>query len=261
MPAFISDRSGASELWIKDMQSGTERMVKSTGHAPAHFHFSSDGQWIGFSTNEPSRPIYRVPVAGSGGGPPERVCEPGGLVWHWSADGRWIVHTEGRPVRFRSFDRDTGSRSDVLYHSSYQLYLPRISPDGNWILFLARTRPDRSRVCVARLQPGNPPSEADWVTVASDDTWNDKPAWSGDGKTVYFTSDRDGFRCLWKQTVTLDSKRPTGLPKPVFHSHAARVSIGNAFNALDLNVRGKTLMFEQGERDGSIWISSLRLPR
>jgi hypothetical protein len=66
---------------------------------------------------------------------------------------------------------------------------------------------------------------------------------------------------LWKQTVTLDSKRPTGLPKPVFHSHAARVSIGNAFNALDLNVRGKTLVFEQGERDGSIWISSLRLPR
>jgi Tol biopolymer transport system component len=254
--AFLSDRSGTKQLWLKDMQSGTERQLTSTDHPPGHFHFSADGKWIGFTTNEPSRPLYQIAIDGRA--PPERLCDQCGLVWHWAPDGRWMVHVEGLPVRFRSFDRQTGDRADALYHASYQLYLPRISPDGKWLLFLARTGPDRSRICVTRLQPGKPPAETDWITVASDDTWNDKPAWSDDGKAVYFTSDQDGFRCLWKQAVMPDTKQPRGPAVPVFHSHQARVSIGNAFDSLDVDVRGDTLVFEQGERDGSIWISSLK---
>jgi Tol biopolymer transport system component len=256
--AFLSDRSGATQLWIKDMQSGAERMATSTGHVVGQFHFSSDGQWIGFTTDETSRPLYRIPARRVASF--ERVCDQCGFVWHWSSDGRWILHVEGLPARFRTFDRTTGTRADALYHSSYQLYVPRISRDGEWILFLARTGANRSRIAIARFRSGTPPAEADWVTVASDDTWNDKPAWADDGRAVYFTSDRDGFRCLWKQTIAPDSKRPSGLPRAVFHSHAARVSIGNAFDSLDLQVRGDTLVFEQGERDGSIWLSSLKLP-
>ena len=256
MMAFLSDRAGTTQLWLKDMRSGTEQKLTSMADRPGHFHFSADGKWIGFTTNEPSRPLYRIAVDGRGR--PERLCVQCGLVWHWSPDNRWIAHVEGLPVRFRLFDRRTGERTDALYHASYQLYLPRFSPDGKWLLFLARTGPDRSRICVARFQPGKPPAEADWITVTPDNTWNDKPAWSDDGKAVYFTSDRDGFRCLWKQAVMPDSKQPTGSAIPVFHSHEARISIANAFDSLDLNVRGDTLVFEQGEREGSIWISSFK---
>ena len=43
--------------------------------------------------------------------------------------------------------------------------------------------------------------------------------WSSDGKTLYYTSARDGHTCLWGQRIETESHRPVGKAFAVQHFH------------------------------------------
>ena len=67
-----------------------------------------------------------------------------------------------------------------------------------------------------------PVPESAWITIAEAgaDDWAN---WSPDGKTMYFTSRRDGHNCLWGQRIEASSRRLAGEPFAVQHFHG-RVS-------------------------------------
>ena len=50
-----------------------------------------------------------------------------------------------------------------------------------------------------------------------------KPQLFPDGNTMYFTSNRDGFMCMWAMRLDPKTKRPLGAPFPIQHFHAASV--------------------------------------
>lgn len=43
--------------------------------------------------------------------------------------------------------------------------------------------------------------------------------WAPDGNAVYYWSQRDGFRCLYKQPLDPESKVPQGNPIAILHRH------------------------------------------
>jgi len=69
---------------------------------------------------------------------------------------------------------------------------------------------EHKSIRVAPFRPGVKPEN--WITVAAANTENDKPRWSPDGRTLYFTSLRDGFRCIWAQGLNPITKIPSGEP-------------------------------------------------
>jgi eukaryotic-like serine/threonine-protein kinase len=82
--------------------------------------------------------------------------------------------------------------------------------------------------------------------------------WSSDGMLVYYTSFRDGFRCIWAQLLDKDTRRLSGPPTPVFHSHSARTSLRNAGqNLFRIAVARDKLVFNMGELRGNIWMATL----
>ena len=78
---------------------------------------------------------------------------------------------------------------------------------------------------------------------------------------VYFTSDRDGFHCIWSQELHPVTKRPTRPPYPVYHSHGARLSILNTrLDPVEISLSSDMLVFPMGEITGNIWMATLQSP-
>jgi len=94
---------------------------------------------------------------------------------------------------------------------------------------------------------------SEWIPV-TDGQGGDKPRFSYDGKLIFFTSDRDGFRCIWAQRLGPD-KHPAGDPFAVYHFHQRRRSLGNLSDTEFLVAVGpKMIAFNQAETTGKIWL-------
>jgi Tol biopolymer transport system component/DNA-binding winged helix-turn-helix (wHTH) protein len=88
---FISDRTGADEIWVANEDGGGLRQVTSfAGPSVGSPRWSPDGQWIAFDSTAESRPgIY---LAAASGGAPRRITS-GAISCvrpSWSHDGKWI---------------------------------------------------------------------------------------------------------------------------------------------------------------------------
>jgi hypothetical protein len=97
---------------------------------------------------------------------------------------------------------------------------PDFSPDGRWIAFQA-ARSRREQLFVARVDGDLPVEPSRWIAITRLEYFDPGAHWSRDGKTVYFTSNRDGSNCLWAVQLDVATKKPIGEPFPVRHFHAS----------------------------------------
>jgi Tol biopolymer transport system component len=258
--AFVSTRSGSSDIWLKDLESGKETALTSTSADEFGPEISPDGNTVGYQLIENGRwNFYLLPIGRDGQpGPAERVCEDCVRVWDLSSDLKHLLF---------GFQSGTGSMGLGLYDLVSRrktelasvphriLARARFSPDGRWISFHEVTGPGRSRVDIVPFADGPALSPDQWIAVTDDKSFHDKPVWSPDGNLMYFTSDRDGFRCIWAQRLDPKTKRPTGPALEIYHSHSARRSLLNAnIIPLELQVAPGRLLFHLGEITGNIWM-------
>jgi Tol biopolymer transport system component len=258
--AFISTRLGNADVWVKDLQSGRETALTATPVREEEAEISADGTRICYLVVEGSRwALYQIATTG---GVPEKICDDCGRPWEWSPDGRYILYLieEGRTlptVGVGLFDVSTRRQSDYLHHPDYSLARLRFSPDGRWTSFVAGNL-SGAHVVVAPFRPDSPPPPDEWISITEHAPIpQDKMRWSPDGSLLYYTSDVDGFRCIWAQRLHPVSKHPLGPPFAVYHSHSARRSLLNAGIPLfqELSLTADKLFFNLGETTGNVWMA------
>jgi hypothetical protein len=247
---FVSNRTGKFEIWMKDLVSGAETpFITTRGRAM----FSADGTVVGHTVPGASWPIYVTPTRG---GIAEKLCDRCGTFWHWTTDRKRIIYVLGERKHFEVLDLNDGKRFKFLLDPEIDLYSPFFSPDNRWVLFLTRISADRNQIFIVPASLQGTMQRSDWIPVTDGNSWVDAQVWSDDGARVYFLSESDGFRCIWAQDLDPVTKRPTGAPTALHHSHRTRLSLMNlTWGPGAFDITRDIAVFGQGEITGNLWMT------
>jgi Tol biopolymer transport system component len=184
------------------------------------------------------------------GGAPEKLCEGCLRATDWSRDEKTLLVFGGNPYQINVLELASHRQTPLLKHANYNLLYGRFSPDNRWVSFTVRTEPNRARIAIAPINGPAPVPDSAWITIAQAEA-EDWANWSPDGKTLYFTSNRDGHFCLWGQRLEARSHRPMGEAFAVQHLHG-RVS----YRQGGWSAAGGRIAMVLDEHTGNIWMMS-----
>jgi len=179
--AFISDRSGAPEVWVCDSDGSdpvqlTHMATRVTGSP----HWSPDGQQIAFDSWVLGHSeIYVVDLHG---GAPRQISHgtEDNHLPTWSSDGKWIYYTSEDPGgQLWKIPVQGGQPVQVTQHSGG---LAVESADGIELYFLGPT--DDNEIWRKRLPDGE---ERRFAGIPELRAWND---WQVTNKGIYFIAAR-----------------------------------------------------------------------
>ena len=142
--AFVTDRTGTMEIWIRSRDGQWERPLVTGADFPnertetlASLAFSPDGRTLAFQRRGPGlATIWLVPV--TGGTPVQLLPNDHEYTWHdapvWSPDGEWIAFTRSNGPRF-SLAKVRRGPNDIVALVDEVLPFTRSawSPDGQRI--------------------------------------------------------------------------------------------------------------------------------
>jgi Tol biopolymer transport system component len=245
--AFDSNQSGQRSIWIRDLETGQQQAVAGSAFVQRYPVTSPSGSKVAFSVYENEK---RVVYEAAPGGEPVKLCVGCLRATDWSHDEKSLLTFGGDPYRIDNLDIASRKRTALITHPSWSLLYARFSPDERWVSFTARVEPGRGRIVIAPLNGRKPVPESAWITV-SDVGAEDYANWSPDGKTLYFTSGRDGDNCLWGQRIDAHSRRPVGEVFAVRHFHGRAY-----FNHGGWSAAGGRIALALAEDTGSIWTMS-----
>jgi serine/threonine protein kinase len=248
-----------SGMTYRNLTTGKERALslENTGNG-FDGAFSPDARTILFSTGLSSdwtkgTSLYEMPVSG---GTPKKIWDARGswiIVWDWSPDGSTVLFWPWRPEngngRILELDLKSLSTTTLLDDPEYQEWNAHLSNDGRWVTFSA-TRDGHSEVYLVPFRKAQVP-RSEWIRITGTQG-GDTPGFSHNDNLIFFTSDRDGFLCIWAQRLGPDM-HPSGEPFAVYHFHQRRRSLRN-LSSFRLAVGPNMIVFNQAELTGKIWL-------
>jgi eukaryotic-like serine/threonine-protein kinase len=244
--AYVSNRTGFSQIWLRDLETGSETAVTSNTATKFGPILSPDGSLLTYSDSETGTwPIYLVRLESG----EERILEVSGLANSFTPDGGSIFFHDV-PGRVSILDLASGRSTLLLDKPGHRFVEQRLAPDGRWLAFSALSR-GRGRIVVAPYRRPAPIDEKDWIEVTDGRSWDVGSSWSAGGNVIYFDSDRDGYMCLWAQRLDPVTKRASGPPVAIRHEHSPSRSMPNSAFYL----AGDRLVLTMVERTGSIWMA------
>jgi eukaryotic-like serine/threonine-protein kinase len=178
------DPSPARDIWVFDLNGGTRTRVTLDPSDDLGPRWSSDGQWLTFSSNRRGqRDIYKHRASGEG--PDEVVFESAvsKSVNAWSPDGRFIVYdTGGGGVKsdLHVLPLFGDRRPRVLSSTAGLQQQADISPDGRLIAY-ASSASGRYEVIVETF-----PEKGGVWQISTDG--GSQPVWGPDGRELFFAS-------------------------------------------------------------------------
>lgn len=149
------------------------------------------------------------------------------IVWDVSPGGRYVLYPSPEPFFRMLAAEPAANRSWVAFEDpDYNLYLGAYSADGRWATFVAEAPGKTPHHWVAPVRPGKPTPFSEWIEMPP----GGYGQFSEDGAMLYFLSDSDGQRCLYRQKLDPVTKRPLGPAELLhhFHDHSASLRL-NAF--------------------------------
>jgi tricorn protease len=217
--AFVS----GGDIWTVPAQGGEARLLVSHAANESRPLYSPDGQRLAFvSDRTGGGDIYVLSLAA---GTLKQVTFDDGLdrLDGWSRDGRWLYFSSsGRDIAgmndIHRVRADGGTPMSVTADRYTSEFFAAPAPDGRRIAFTARgtgatqwwrkgrSHLDESELWLLHDEPGAPRYER-LTERGAKQLW---PMWSGDGRALYFVSDRNGSQNIWTLPIGGTAREVTG---------------------------------------------------
>jgi Tol biopolymer transport system component len=188
--AYTSDRAGNLDIWMMHV-SGADALQLTHDPGPdSSPAFFPDGGSLAFvSERDGARSIWQVPTLG---GLP-RLVMPNADDPAVSRDGSWIAFARPDSSGLSRIwvaplvEPSQARRLTTDGHGTWDHMDPTWSPDGGTVCYS-----DWRDLWLASLDGGLP------RRLTADDAVDSDPHWSADGRHIYFSSNREGDRALWR---------------------------------------------------------------
>lgn len=271
--AYISAELGRENaLTLRDSSSGTDRILDKSGAVPRDesASLSPDGSRVVFNRWCTQKEVPDCPsfVVSAAGGHPERICD-NCQARGFSRDGSWVLmqkyasRSSGSKAldEITAVDIATKQEREFLTDPNHAVYHAFLSPDNRWVVFKRWINWTKSQILIAPVNNRQAAPEPEWIPVTDGRFSDDKPQFAPDGNSVYFTSDRDGYLCIWVQRLDPVTRHPVGAVAPYAHFHNSMgrdaVSFAETQRMADLTVAADKILINLPQRRSDIWITHL----
>ena len=275
--AYGASVPGKSNIIVlRDLRTGAEQFLDQTGRRPGDGDFttiSPDGSKVIFSRDcksgrwlwgETIPCGFLIPAAG---GEPEQICESC-TARGFSSNGSVVLiqkykYLTAAPDNIAALDLTSRTERAFISSPEKSVYHPFFSWDDRWVTFKkVLQEPIKSQIMITPVRDGVAGKEAEWIAVTDGRNSDDKPQFSPDGNTVYFTSTRDGYFCIWAQRLDPATKRPVGDPIGFehFHNSSGRDAASYPFvdKDLDLSVAQDKMLINLPQFRADIWMTQIQ---
>jgi Tol biopolymer transport system component len=276
--AYVTNTAGKPDIVVlRNLSTGAEHLLYDKDLQPysdVGTSISPDGSTVLFQRDCKEALFRDIPykslpcgfMVSAAGGEAERLClrcTPRGF----SSDGSVVLLQKYDPAdpnsdRIAALDLRTKTEHEFLSLPHSALYHPFFSWDDHWVVFKKVTSWNLpgppAQILIAPVRHGSAGAEAEWIPVTDGSHSDDKPQFSADGNTVYFTSTRDGYLCIWAQKLDPVTKHPLGSPIAYEHFHNSAghdASIDQA--ASDLSVARDKILINLPEIHPAIWMTQM----
>jgi Tol biopolymer transport system component len=259
--AFVSDRSGRWNVWLKELGGGRETALPAANVEAFAPVFSHDGSRLVYQAGlEYRQPQLRLSVISRDGlpGVSQRLCDGCARPAGFSADGHRVLYREreGERGNVNAIDIASGKRMELVNGDA--ISHARLSPDGGWLLFTERPGGSGRQLWIAPLNHALPVPRSEWISASgSEAAYAGQATWAPDGNLIYMVLERDTFRCIWAQR--LDSKKHligSQFAVKHFHGSLSMMAFTDA-SEIGLNATRERLFFSLVESSGSIWLARM----
>jgi Tol biopolymer transport system component len=219
--AYASRAAGNWDIYVQRVGgSNPANLTKDSPDGDIEPAFSPDGERIAFRSGRDKGGIF---VMGATGESVVRVTNKG-FRPAWSPDGARIAYQTSdfdQPVARPNLsqlwvvDVKSGQTRRVANEDAVQ---PSWSPSGKRIAYWALSTGGGQRDLYTIPAEGGTP-----VPVTQDPALDWNPAWSPDGKALYFSSNRGGSMNLWRIPLDEATGKTQGPPEPVTFGSASEI--------------------------------------
>jgi len=247
------------DVWTKDMQSGKESVFVASANNTSSPIIDEAGETVVYETSERDTPsIFRM----ERGARSTLLCTGCSKPTGWFDGNSAVLYREGLPSKIKMVNPSTGQSAVVLKAPNVSLGEATWSPENQYLLFTVASEGGRKQAFAVAFPRTTRVATGKWIPITGPSEWSDRPRWSGDGKTLFYLSDRDGFSCLWGQHFDPVAGQTVGPPFAVMHYHNARLSpeevIGDSFQ---VSVSGDSIYLNVAEMRDTIWAGVLKQRR
>lgn len=253
---FARSPGSHRDIWIRDLRSGKESAFAISKFDKTSPILDDSGVTIVYEQREPEALTI---VTGGRSQSQRKLCTGCSNPTGWFEDGRSFFYSGNLPSKLMMMDIENGVARIALDAGSSPVGSGDWSPVNQYLLFTSSSGGDRKRIFAVRFPRATAQSSGHWLPITGESESSDWPRWSGNGRTVFYLSNRDGFYCVWGQHFDPIAGKVTGLPFALMHYHNRRMSPDTVRpSSFAMAVSGDSVFLNLGEETESIWTGRLK---